>query len=78
MQRNDEYKVYSQMADIFNKSSKFLEAEKIYKTLAKKFCKVKEVWIRFVLIFIFIIALCLYVQFSFVDVLGRFSSTLKV
>eukprot|EP00088_Acartia_fossae_P015650 TRINITY_DN1860_c0_g1_i2.p1 TRINITY_DN1860_c0_g1~~TRINITY_DN1860_c0_g1_i2.p1 ORF type:complete len:1447 (+),score=367.26 TRINITY_DN1860_c0_g1_i2:45-4343(+) len=47
VQRNDEYKVYSQMADIFNKSSKFLEAEKIYKTLAKKFCKVKEVWIRY-------------------------------
>jgi len=47
LQRNDEYKVYSQMADIFAKSNKIEEAEKIFKILVKKYSKVKEVWIRF-------------------------------
>ncbi|XP_023328574.1 protein RRP5 homolog isoform X2 [Eurytemora carolleeae] len=47
LERNDEYKVYSQMADIFSKSGKQLEAENIFKILAKKFSKVKEVWVRF-------------------------------
>jgi len=47
LQRNDEFKVYSQMADIYTKSGKMEEAEKIFKVLVKKFCKVKEVWIRF-------------------------------
>ena len=48
LERNDEYKVYSQMADIFSKSGKQLEAENIFKILAKKFSKVKEVWVRWV------------------------------
>ena len=50
LQRNDEYKVYSQMADIFAKSNKIEEAEKIFKILVKKYSKVKEVWIRYVVV----------------------------
>jgi len=47
VQRNDDYKVYSQMADIYTKSNKIAEAEKIFRMLAKKFNKVKEVWVRY-------------------------------
>jgi len=47
LQRNDEFKVYTQMADIYTKSGKIDEAEKIFKVIVKKFSKVKEVWIRF-------------------------------
>ncbi len=46
MQRNDEYKVYCQMAAIFAKSNKIEEAEKTYRILLKKFAKEKDVWIR--------------------------------
>ncbi len=46
VQRNDEYKVYCQMAAIYANSNKTEEAEKIYKILLKKFPKEKDVWIR--------------------------------
>ena len=46
VQRNDEYKVYCQMAAIYANSKKTEEAEKIYKILLKKFPKEKDVWIR--------------------------------
>ena len=36
------------MADIYSKSGKMEEAEKMFKILVKKFCRVKEVWIRWV------------------------------
>merc|ERR1712098_736986 len=45
--RNDEYKVYQQMADIYSRSGKLEEADGIYKILVKKFCKDKESWIRY-------------------------------
>jgi len=51
VQRNDEYKIYSQMADIFDTSNKVQESERIFKILTKKFGKVKEVWIRYGLLF---------------------------
>jgi len=47
VQRNDDYKVYSQMADIYNKSQKVEQAENTFRMLAKKFNRVKEVWIRY-------------------------------
>jgi len=47
VQRNDEYKVLSQMTDVFDKSSKFPEAEKVFKTLAKKYGKIKDMWVRY-------------------------------
>ncbi len=47
VQRNDEYKVYCQMAAIYANSNKTEEAEKIYKILLKKFPKEKDVWIRY-------------------------------
>ena len=46
MQRNDEYKVYCQMAAIFGQANKMEEAEKIYRILVKKFPREKDVWIR--------------------------------
>ena len=47
VQRNDEYKVYCQMAAIFANSNKTDEALKIYKILLKKFAKEKDIWIRY-------------------------------
>jgi hypothetical protein len=47
VQRNDEYKVYCQMAAIYANSNKTEDAEKIYKILLKKFPKEKDVWIRY-------------------------------
>jgi len=47
VQRNDEYKVLTQMTEVFDKSSKFSEAEKVFKTLARKFRPKKEVWVRY-------------------------------
>ena len=46
VQRNDEYKVYCQMAAIFGQANKMEEAEKIYRILVKKFPREKDVWIR--------------------------------
>ena len=47
LQCNDQYKVYSQMAAIYGQSGKFKEAEKIYKTMARKFNKEKDVWMKY-------------------------------
>ena len=33
VQRNDEYKVLTQMTEVFDKSSKFAEAEKVFKII---------------------------------------------
>ena len=43
----DQFKVYSQVAAIYQQSSKVGEAEKIHKIMARKFNKEKEVWIKF-------------------------------
>jgi len=43
----DQFKVYSQVAAIYQQSGKVLEAEKIYKIMVRKFNKEKEVWVKF-------------------------------
>merc|ERR1719147_507623 len=43
----DQFKVYSQVAAIYQQSGKVTEAEKIHKILARKFNKEKEVWVKF-------------------------------
>jgi len=43
----DQFKVYSQVAAIYQQSGNFAEAEKTYKILTRKFNKEKEVWIKF-------------------------------
>ena len=43
----DQFKVYSQVAAIYQQSGKMAEAEKTFKILTKKFNKEKEVWIKF-------------------------------
>ena len=43
----DQFKVYSQVAAIYQQSGKISEAEKTFKILSKKFNKEKEVWIKF-------------------------------
>jgi rRNA biogenesis protein RRP5 len=43
---NDQYKVYSQAAHIFNSSGKADRAEKLFKMLVRKFCKEPEVWTK--------------------------------
>ena len=39
--------VYSQLAAIYGQSGKVLEAEKVFKTMVRKFGREKEVWTRF-------------------------------
>jgi len=43
----DQFKVYSQVAAIYQQSGKISEAEKIHKVMVRKFNKEKEVWIKF-------------------------------
>merc|ERR1712086_1076719 len=43
----DQFKVYSQVAAIYQQSGKVAEAEKVHKIMARKFNKEKEVWIKF-------------------------------
>ena len=43
----DQFKVYSQVAAIYQQAGNFSEAEKTFKLLSKKFNKEKEVWIKF-------------------------------
>jgi len=43
----DQFKVYSQVAAIYQQSSKVGEAEKVHKIMARKFNKEKEVWIKY-------------------------------
>lgn len=47
LQCNDQYKVCSQMAAIYAQSGKVKEAEKIFKTMVRKFNKEKDVWIKY-------------------------------
>jgi len=47
LQCNDQFKVYSQMAAIYAQSGKIKEAEKIFKTMVRKFNKEKDVWIKY-------------------------------
>ena len=39
--------VYSQLAAIYGQSGKAAEAEKVFKTMVRKFGMEKEVWTRF-------------------------------
>ena len=42
---NDEFKVYSQVGSVYDSNpEKEEKAEKIYKTMARKFCKEPEAW----------------------------------
>ena len=42
---NDQYKVYSQVATVYEKNQdKIGKAEKIYKTMARKYCKEPDAW----------------------------------
>ena len=43
----DQFKVYSQVAQIYSQSGKFADAERIHKLLVRKFNKEKEAWIKF-------------------------------
>jgi len=43
----DQYKVYSQVAAIYQQSSKISEAEKIFKIMVRKFNKEKDVWVKY-------------------------------
>ena len=47
LQRCDQFKVYSQVAAIYQQSGNFAEAEKTFKLLSRKFNKEKDVWIKF-------------------------------
>ena len=43
---NDEFKVYSQVGNVYaSNPEKEEKAEKIYKTMARKFCKEPEAWL---------------------------------
>ena len=43
---NDQFKVYSQVGNVYEKlPNKVEKAEKIYKTMARKFCKEPEAWL---------------------------------
>merc|ERR1712183_579063 len=43
----DQFKVYSQVAAIYQQAGNFSQAEKTFKLLSRKFNKEKEVWIKF-------------------------------
>ncbi|XP_064601057.1 protein RRP5 homolog [Liolophura sinensis] len=47
LRQNDQLSVYSQLINIYVKSAKIEEGEKLYQTIVKKFSGNKEVWVKF-------------------------------